>query len=655
MNWANPSWFNGFWLVLLLILFFFWREQRRKRELERFVSAPLWRQMVNVDRFRQWLKWGCIFTTILFLVLALARPQKKGDLVKVERKGIDLIVALDTSSSMRAQDFKPNRFAKAKREISSLISNLKGDRIGIVVFSGVSFLQCPLTLDYRAAKLFTEAMEVDMLPLPGTAIGEAIRTAIRAFDNKGPQKKVIILITDGEDHDSRPMEAVEQAHAMGIKIFCIGIGKPDGEPIPIVDARGRVSGYKKDESGNVILSRLGEQTLQEIALKTGGSYYRATTGELELERIYKEIEGLEKGKFEEDYVTQYEDRFFYLLWIAFLLLCVEMMIGERKVKDRRSKGEGSCRRRRPMFSNFISNSFHLPPSTFHLILLSCLLIAWKPPVEHRNGKGNELYKKQNYEEALKVYQDAQSDAPQKPELNYNIGNALYQQKKYDMAKESYQQSVLASDPKLRANAYYNLGSVQFRKGDLRDSLRLFEKALELNPKDEDTRYNIELIKKLLEKQPPPPEEQKAEEQQEQQQQDQKQDKGGGVEQKDEGPFDPAQGRRETKDEKEQEQKQGQEQDKQKQEAEGRKKEEETKGQKPKTEDEQQQGEEQQRQAQGGQSVKQEQDEEQETEGSMSRQEADRILDALEEKPDEVGKLFRNYYPKSKEELPVKDW
>jgi Ca-activated chloride channel family protein len=193
MNWANPNWFNGFWLVLLLILFLFWREGRRKRELEKFVSASLWGELVNADYFRRRLKWALLLAAVLFLVLALARPQKRGDLVKVERKGIDLIIALDTSGSMRAQDFKPDRFAKAKREISSLISHLKGDRVGIVVFSGVSFLQCPLTIDYRAAKLFAEAMEVDMLPRPGTAIGDAIRTAVRAFEHQGPQKKAIIL------------------------------------------------------------------------------------------------------------------------------------------------------------------------------------------------------------------------------------------------------------------------------------------------------------------------------------------------------------------------------------------------------------------------------------------------------------------------------
>lgn len=607
MNWASPSWFNGFWLITLLVLFFFWMEKRRKRGLEKFISAPLWGQLVNADRFRQRLKWLFLFAAILFLVLAMARPQKKGDLVKVERKGIDLIVALDASSSMRAQDFKPDRFTKAKREISSLVSNLKGDRVGIIAFSGVSFLQCPLTLDYRAAKLFASAMEVDMLPRPGTAIGDAIRTAIRAFDHKGPQKKVVVLITDGEDHGSRVMEAAEQAQAMGVKIFCIGIGKPDGEPIPVVDARGKVSGYKKDKEGNVILSRLGEETLREIALKTGGSYYRATTGELELEQIYKEIEGLEKGKFEEDYVTKYEDQFFYLLWVAFLLLCVEMVVGERR------------------------------PSTF-LLLIAFFLIAWKPPVEHRNAKGNQEYQKGNYEQALHIYQDAQQDSPEKPELNYNVGNALYQQKKYDPAKESYQQSVLAPDPKLRANAYYNLGSVQFRKVDLRDSLRLFEKALELNPKDEDTRYNIALIKKLLEKDPPPPPEQQQQEQQ--QQQDQKQDKGGGgeKEQKDEG--------RGTKDEKQQ-----------KQEAGSKKQGEQTEDPEQKEQQEQENQQDQQsQQAQGGQSAKQEQGHEQESGGgTMSQQEADRILDALEEKPDEVGKLLRNYHLKSKESPPGKDW
>ncbi|MBI1976838.1 MAG: VWA domain-containing protein [Candidatus Omnitrophica bacterium] len=656
MNWANPYWFNGLWLFPALLLIFFFGGRKRRKDLARFMSASLWGRLVAVDFARQRLKKILVFGAVLLLVLALARPQKKGEWVKVERKGIDLMITLDTSMSMLAQDYKPNRFAKAKREITSLLRYLKGDRVGIVAFSGVSFLQCPLTLDYRAARLFTEAMEINMLPRPGTAIGDAIRTAIRGLDAYGPQKKVILLITDGEDHESRPLEAAEQAQALGIKIYCIGIGKPEGEPIPVLSAEGRdagrkITGYKKDESGEVILSRIGEKTLQEIALKTGGAYYRATSAELELERIYKEIEGLEKGKFEEDYVTKYEDRFFYLLWIAFLLLCVEMMIGERGkenivgVTPRGYPSVGAGFKPAPTLQ---SGQARGPAPTLPFLLLvtiSCFLIAWKSPVEHRNAKGNELYKQRNYAEALRVYQDAQSDAPEKPELNYNVGNAWYQQKQYDQARESYQQSLTAADTHFRANVYYNLASAEFRKSNLKESLRLFEKALELNPKDEDTRYNIELIKKLLQQQPPPPEEKQKE-----QQQDQKHDQGGGqAEQKDEG--------RGTKDEEKQEKKQESEtkdqQQKQKQEEESQQDPQESKQEQQQGDAQQEQSGEQQQQGWQGQ---QQEQREQPAQGSMNQQDAERILDALEEKPDEVGKLLRGYqHAKPTEIPPGKDW
>lgn len=634
MHWAHPHWFNGLWLIPVLLLIFFWGERKRERDLSRFISASLWGKLVTVDPARRKFKKILMTAVVLLLIFALARPQKRGELVKVERQGVDLMIALDTSASMLAQDYKPNRFAKAKREIISLLRYLKGDRVGVVVFSGVSFLQCPLTLDYRAARLFAEAMEINMLPRPGTAVGDAVRTAIRGLDDRGPQKKVILLITDGEDHESRPLEAAEQAQALGIKIYCIGIGSTEGEPIPVLDSKGKVTGYKKDEEGKVILSRVGEQALQEIALKTGGAYFRATAGELELERIYKEIEGLEKGKFEEDYVTKYEDRFFYLLWLAFLLLCAEMVIGER----RRSENiVGVTPRGYPSQSGQAQRPAPTLPLLF-LAMFSCLLIAWKPPVEHRNTRGNKLYQQQNYEEALKVYQDAQADAPQKPELNYNVGNAQYQQKQYDQSKESYQQSLTAADEKLRANIYYNLASAEFRKSDLKESLRLFEKALELNPKDEDTRYNIELIKKLLEKQPPPPEQE-----QQQQKQEQKQDQQGGgakQEQKDE--------------EKQKQESEKKDQQQEKQEKESRQNQQESEQEEEKQEDQEQQGgQQQQQQEQQGQRQQQGQL----AEGGMNPQDAERILDALEESPGEVGKLLRDSHGMTKptERPPGKDW
>ncbi len=249
-----------------------------------------------------------------------------------KRYGVDILVAIDTSSSMLAQDIKPNRLEKAKLEVSSLIDKLKGDRVGILTFAGDSFLQCPLTLDYSAVKMFLSIIEPDMMPRPGTAMGDAIRLAAKSFIKKERKHKVLVFLTDGEDHETNPVEAANEAKKEGIIIYTIGIGTKKGEPIPVIDDAGNVKGYKKDRSGEIIMTRLDETTLQKIALITDGKYYHATAGEFELDKIYDEIDKMEKRELSNRIFMQYEDRFQYFLGFAFILLCIEFIIGDRKKK-----------------------------------------------------------------------------------------------------------------------------------------------------------------------------------------------------------------------------------------------------------------------------------------------------------------------------------
>jgi len=304
--------------------------------MERFGNLDLLKKLTaSTSRGRQVLKISLIIISLAFMILSIARPQIGTKLEEVKRKGVDIMIALDVSTSMKAEDIKPNRLEKAKHEIENFINKLQGDRVGLIAFAGVSFVQCPLTLDYGAAKMFLNVMDVDLIPTPGTAIGQAIATAIKAFEQKERKHKVLILITDGEDHGSDPVEMAKEAKREGIVIYTVGIGSPKGVPIPLYDSRGNRKGFKKDRNGEVVLTKLDEVTLEKIALETGGKYYRATSGEVELDKIYNEISKMEKKELASRRFSRYEDRFQYLIVFALVLLIVEIFIPER----RKLKGE----------------------------------------------------------------------------------------------------------------------------------------------------------------------------------------------------------------------------------------------------------------------------------------------------------------------------
>ena len=333
MNWGAPVYLNFLLLIPTLVVFFIFIGIQRRKKIERFGDISLVEKLsFSKSPVRERSKKVLIVIALSFLILALAMPQIGAKLTMAKRYGVDILVVVDTSSSMLAQDIKPNRLEKAKLEIGSFIDKLKGDRVGILTFAGDSFMQCPLTLDYGAAKIFLSVIEPGIMPKPGTAIGDAISTAIEGFSKKERKYKVMVLLTDGEDHDTNPIGSANEAKKDGIIIYAIGIGTKKGEPIPIIDQAGNVSGYKKDKRGEVVMTRLDEETLQKIAVITGGKYYHATAGEFELDKIYEDIARMEKKELSDRLFTEYEDRFQYFLGIAFILLCIEFIIGDRKKK-----------------------------------------------------------------------------------------------------------------------------------------------------------------------------------------------------------------------------------------------------------------------------------------------------------------------------------
>jgi len=326
-------------LIPCLIIFFIYSFSQKRKAIKRFGNSDLMKHLTrSVSKKRQIWKTVIMTSAILSLILSLARPQIGTKLRTVSREGQDIMIALDVSLSMLAEDIKPNRLAKAKHEIATFIDNLKGDRVGLIAFAGKPFVQCPLTLDYGAAKMFLDTMEPDIIPVPGTAIAGAIEKAIESFDQKEGKHKVLILITDGEDHVGKPVETAKIASKEGIVIYCVGIGSLQGVPIPVYDSRGNRTGYKKDRNGEVVMTKLDELTLEKIALETGGKYYRATPGEVELSKIYDEIFKMEKKKLRSKQYAQFEDRFQILLGFSIFLLILEYLIPERRKIKKEWKG-----------------------------------------------------------------------------------------------------------------------------------------------------------------------------------------------------------------------------------------------------------------------------------------------------------------------------
>jgi Ca-activated chloride channel homolog len=330
IKFANPEYLNALYLIPVLAVILSILYKNKNKLLEKFADKELHSVLVPLySNVKNYLKFGVILIALACAIVAAANPQVGTKLQEVKQTGIDVFILLDVSLSMTAEDIKPNRLEKAKYQISNLIQKLRGDRIGLIIFSGRAYIQFPLTTDYSAANLFLSAVDVNSVPQPGTAIGSAIRLATESFDSSATEK-VIIAITDGEDHEGDVLESVNEAVGIGIKIYTIGLGSTGGVPIPVYDTRGSMIGFKKDNAGNTVLTKLDEATLKDIASDGKGEYFRGNNYEDYLDKIYNELSELKKSEFGVKKVTDYEDRFYYFLIPAIILLIIEIFISEKK-------------------------------------------------------------------------------------------------------------------------------------------------------------------------------------------------------------------------------------------------------------------------------------------------------------------------------------
>lgn len=517
MQFFEPSSFVFLILVPIMALIFI-RGQSERRKRIASLGNPAFletRLMPEYSVGKGRVAAVLITLAVTFSVLALARPQWGEEKKKIERKGVDLIFLLDTSLSMLAEDVKPNRIEKSKMEIRNIIQKLRGDRVGMVAFAGTSFLQCPLTLDYSAFLLFVDSISTGYIPTPGTSLSEAILLGLKAFPEESRKYRAMVVFSDGEDHEGGIKEALDIAKKAGVRIYTLGTGGLEGEPIPLRSREGgkAISGYKKDRGGQVVMTRLNQDLLTGVARETGGLYFQATAGEREVDLILKHLESLGERRLKERLFTEREDHFQLFLLIAFLLIAGELFLGNKK----------SSKAMTPIF----------PLVAF--FLLTGLIDSSSSLVE----KGNRLVKEKKYQSAVENYRKAQIKRPKEPVVRYNLGTALYELFDYREAERELEQALsLAKDAPTKARALYNYGNAQYRLGNFDPAIEAYKKTLDLDPKDPDAKYNLEFLQKkkaLFEQrqeqkqqqqqdQQPQPQNQK---QQESQSQSQPEQKGGG--------------------------------------------------------------------------------------------------------------------------------
>ena len=319
------------WLVPAALLWLLFACRRRLRLALAFAEAPVLGRLDAESSFvKRRIRQGCLMLAILFLALALARPQWGHEVKVVKRHGVDIIFMVDTSLSMLAEDVRPNRITVAKRELQQFLKQMKGDRIGMVAFAGSGFLQVPLTLDQNAFQLFSDALEVGLVPEPGTSFPEALGMAVQGFRDTGKDYRVVVVLSDGESHDGDLDTLVQGLREAQVKVYAIGIGTEKGAPIPLRSETGELVGQKKDVQGATVLTRLNGAGLQALAAGTGGLYYAATASFKESGLIYEHIQTLEKKELHEQQVVQREDHFQAFLMAAFFVLLLEVLTNERK-------------------------------------------------------------------------------------------------------------------------------------------------------------------------------------------------------------------------------------------------------------------------------------------------------------------------------------
>lgn len=497
-------------LILLIPLMFiaYWLMRRwRKRRIARFGDPDLVSSLAPlVPRRKGWLKLTLLSLALLFFAIGMARPQLGAILKEKQVKGAEIMVVLDVSNSMLAEDYSPNRLERAKLAISKLVDELQGDRIGLIIFAGESFVQLPVTSDYVSAKIFLNSITTESVPVQGTAMGDAIRTAIKSFTSESENSRAIILITDGENHEDDPVSAAKDAVDMGARVFCIGVGSPEGKPIPMD------GGLLKDNDGNIVVTRLDEKTLRDVASAGRGLYVRAGNTEFGLNPVIDEIRSLDAKDFQSVVFEEYDEQYMYFFAIALIFMLIEFMISD--TRNRRSlfgRGKGMA-------------------AVLILMLASPVMLqAQSDRSEVRAG--NREFKKGEFREAELDYKRALEEDSTSVTAKYNLGNALYKTESYSEAElylKGLGDSLKSVSASKASDCFHNSGNLALKQKKYQEAVDAYKESLRLEPDNFETKSNLAYAQKMLKEQ----QQQQQQQQNQQDQQDQNQQQNQNQDQQD---------------------------------------------------------------------------------------------------------------------------
>lgn len=533
----SPEYLYILLVIPILVVYYFWSIYQRRQALKSFGDLELLSTLMpQVSKYRPSIKYWMMTVVLALVSLLLARPQFGAKLEKVKKHGVEVVIALDISNSMLAQDIAPSRLMKAKRLISKLVENLHDDKVGLIVFAGEAYTQLPITSDFVSAKMFLETIDPTMIERQGTALGKAIQLASRSFTPQEGVSRAIVLITDGENHESGAEQAAKQAADLGIKLEILGIGSRDGAPIPMEDGSGD---FRKDKDGKVVVTKLNEKMCQDLAKAGQGLYLHVDNSNAAQKRLLKEIDGLAKTDIESKTFTAYNEQFPYIAWIILVLLVVELMILEKR--NRR-------------FANIHLFRSHLSTKKSSTIKMILALIAFggmstmisplyaqnMPQVRSGNNlpnkqspqqqvhfevqvkgpdqseqafnkktdrevrrllrKGNHYLKDSLMTEAQTCFMKAVDKDPKNGVAKYNLNQALMLGGVQQLKNSVDAQQKAAGDKMLReqhAMNYHNMGVMSMAAKNYKQAVECFKQSLRDNPKDEETRYNLALAQKLL--------------------------------------------------------------------------------------------------------------------------------------------------------------
>jgi len=486
LNWGAPHFLQWLWLLIPLLLIVIVREtkwHRRVAALTRFkvLSGNRFRR---VSKFKATLRAVFLIIAVAMILVSLARPRWGFQWSEVQYNGVDVLVLMDVSRSMDAQDVSPSRLEAAKRKLLDLTQLMRGDRLGLVVFSGAAFVQSPLTTDYSILRMYADLIDSTLIPVSGTALADAMRVSVAALKEGSPDDaagRAVLLLSDGEDLNEGMDAAIKEAKDAGVKVYAIGFGSSEGAPIP--EVRG---GFKKDSNGNVVLTKLDEEALKKAASETGGVYARATAGDEDLMATYVNgVRGTFKGKeAAADRQKIWHERFQWPLTIAFVLLLLEFFLVPLK----------------PIRGS---------------VMLALILVgmSYETPAQATGWLGDLFYRNGDFARAEGEYAEETGDVEKDAKSSFNRGNAQFRQGKYKEAQESFEKAARSADTNLRGSALYNLGGARAMGGKLEESLKAYEEAQTLRPDDKRISENIESVKRALEDQAKREEEKKKQQQQ----------------------------------------------------------------------------------------------------------------------------------------------